>query len=339
MNIIRDSKLDQILHSFLNDEFARTEKEVLPREDHYPGLPSDALYTSLEDFRRIQSSPLIQGRWVDLGAGIGQSIMSYLEVYPDREALGLEISEARVKAGQGLLERLGLEPNLLSKGDLLTDEIPRGGTYFLYFPTGPVLDRILSVLSERQYFRLVAIESHGDLFDRLDLEPCLRQVGEVELTSKRHNTMARIYEKAPPRFEKMELFARSFSEVFLVVSEEERGWLGETHGAEWIGERRFNLVFPPRTIHHDDIEAFLEKSDLDPLARFLVELRRRGEVQIHTGPGVLLGDLRKIYLRPAFCLELSGGQKVKWDDIIEISLKGHRCYDSSSPFSYSLPAV
>jgi len=164
-------------------------------------------------------------------------------------------------------------------------------------------------------------------------------MGEVELSSPRHSPVARIYRKKETLLQRPELFNRSFLHNYVSVSETSgEEWIGETFGAEWIGEEKFNLKTPPRTVSHSSLK-FLKASELCSLTHFLCELRNRGEIVLVTPTGVLTGEIRKIFVRPAFCLELSGGQKVKWVDILELSLKGHRCYDSSSPSSFSLPAV
>lgn len=332
-------QLSQTFETYLGHQHESTESLVEKEEALYPGLSPAALYTSLEDIRRIQEHGLVSGTWVDLGAGVGQTILSYLALHPDRDAYGIEKSKSRIEAGNALFGEFPSLEGQLREGDLLTADLSLGDTYFLYFPTGHVLDRILFELQKKTSFKLVAIESHGDLFSRLALEPGLRLLDEIELSSTRHHPMARIYEKAPPTFKKLELFNRSFTHEFLIVSIEGEEWMGECFGAEWIGEERFNLRTPARTISHGSVKGYLKSSELDSLTRFLTLLRQKGELEILVENGALKGEIRKIFLKPAFCLELSGGQKVKWEDVKVISLKGFRCYDSSSPLSFLLPAV
>jgi len=332
-------QLSQVFDEYLNKSHESTESLVEGEEGLYAGLSSEALFTGLEDIRRIQSHPEVRGTWVDLGAGVGQTVLSYLQLYPEREAFGLEKSEARVIAGHKLFRSLKIPDDHLKEADLLTTDLMIGDTYFLYFPTGMVLDRILHELMKKPAFILAVVESHGDLFSRLNLEPALDLMGEVELSSPRHSPVARIYRKKETLLQRPELFNRSFLHNYVSVSETSgEEWIGETFGAEWIGEEKFNLKTPPRTVSHSSLK-FLKASELCSLTHFLCELRNRGEIVLVTPTGVLTGEIRKIFVRPAFCLELSGGQKVKWVDILELSLKGHRCYDSSSPSSFSLPAV
>lgn len=315
------------------------EREVEDDSDLTPGISPEALYTSLEDLRMIQTHPLVSGTWVDLGAGIGKSILTYLHLHPERKAIGMEKSEARFRSGQEILAEVGISRNSLRHDDLLTAPIPDGDTYFLYFPTGLVLDRILAELEKKAFFRVIAIESHGDLLGRLDLEPGLKAIGEIPLSSPRHHPSARVYEKQILKTKKLELLYRTFTHDLMLIEEEGKSWIGDTFGAEWIGAEKFNLRNPPRTIEHTNVKEFFKTQDLSSLTLFLCELRRLGEVEVQTLVGTLVGEIRKIYLRPSFCLELSGGQTVKWDDIQAISLKGHRCYDSSSPSPFSLPVL
>lgn len=332
-------QLSQVFKEYLSSRHDELEEAVEDGVDLYRGLSPLALYTTLEDIRLIQSHPAVTGTWVDLGAGIGQTVLSYLCLHPNRKAMGYEKSSARVLAGRKIFNGLGVNPDILRHGDLLTEDLSQGDTYFLYFPTGMVLDRVLEELQRKPFFKLVAIESHGDLFPRLAHEPGLRLLAEIELSSLRHHPRARIFEKIPRSSQKLELFKRSFKRDYLIVSEGMEEWIGETEGAEWMEGIRFNLKTPPRTISHDEISQFYQEEDLCSLTIFLTELRRRGEISVLTEEGRLTGEVRKIYLKPSFCLELSGGQKVKWEEIKEITLKGHRCYDSFSPSSFLLPVV
>lgn len=332
-------QLLQIFSDYERVDHGETELSVERSPELYPELSSAALYTPAEDLRRIQCHPEISGTWVDLGAGHGLSVLTYLQLHPDREAFGIEKSAARVRAGRRIFSSLGVKTARLREEDLLKADLEGGETFFIYFPTGHVLDRVLAELQKLESFKLVAIESHGDLFPRLELEPGLTLVAEVELSVPRHHPKARIFRKAPERFQKETLFNRSFLREHVVIGEGEGCWLGETFGAEWIGGQRFNLCWPPRTIDSASIREFRQTQELAPELGLLTELRRRGEILVKTEQETLCGELRKIHLAPDFCLEFSGGQTVKWTDIREILHKGHRCYVSSFPSSFSLPAV
>lgn len=322
--------------SHLQFSHEEIEDEVLAREGAYKGLSPEALYTSLQDLYAIQTHPLVQGNWVDLGAGVGTSLLLYSLLYPEREAKGVEFAPSRVRAGENRAKELGLKNFSLEEGDLLHHPLPLGDTYFLYFPTGPVLDRMLDVLSLRESLRIVAVESHGDLLPRLMKEPWLELEAKLPLTSARHHPEAFIFKKVPALSTKDQLFSVSYQERVLLMQEGETQWLGETKGMEWMEGERFNLMYPPRTIESSQVIALMELRDLRPEELFLVKLRRLGELKITTDSQTIYGLIRKILRGPVFSVELSTGERVEWHKLRSLFWKDHLCYESSSHF-FSLP--
>jgi hypothetical protein len=205
--------------------------------------------------------------------------------------------------------------------DLLSAEIPEADVYFLYFPTGPVLDRVLEELYRAQkFFRLLAIESHGDLLPRLELESFLQLQEEIPLKSPRHYPKARLYERIFKE-QRPGPFNLSFRERYLVVDEGHQRWVGETMGLSWTAEDRFELATPPRTIHWRHVAQVCELADFSPEVQRCLAFRRHGPVVIKTMDREYRGELRKILLTPVFRLELSTGERVEWDNVITISLE------------------
>jgi hypothetical protein len=219
--------------------------------------------------------------------------------------------------------------------DLLNAAIPEGDTYFLYFPQGHVLDRILSELAKKVSFTLVAIESHGDLFPRLEKEHWLRLEKEIPLKDPRHHACARVYRPENGERKLSDLHQISFLERFLLVSEGESKWIGESLGLYASGDD-YMLELPPRTIHSSDVVKIMTMEELDPLTLFLVKLRRLSEVTISSRMKIYSGPLRKILVSPAFSVEFPGGERVEWKDIDWIKNGAYPCYESSSQ-SFSLP--
>jgi hypothetical protein len=305
----------------------------------YPDLDPRALYTSEQDLKNIVSHPLVSGTWVDFGAGDGESLYQYALLHPHQRAIGIELCPQRVAASEKKLA--GVAGAEIVLGDLWSCEVPLGQTYFFYFPTGPVLDRLLSVLSQRQKnFVIVAIESHGDLLSRLDREAWLSRSDEIPLSSARHYPNAVFYKACPTPVDQESLtpWNVSFREYFLEVHQNDSRWIGDTLGMTHHSEMTFNLLHPPRTLLWSEVEAIHSFEDLGPLLQVLTTLRRRGVVDLETEQTFTSGLIRKIILWPVFSLELSSGEKIEWRHIKIIKQGSFTCYDSSSS-SFSFPPV
>lgn len=311
-----------------------TEKNISGRPGSYKNLSAEALYTSYEDLKEIFKHPLIRGKFLDLGCGHGMAPLLYGHLYPDRESSGIEFEFERLVVGESFKLNHDLNNVNLIQADLLKTTIPQADTYFLYFPTGPVLDHILTELyHNKNSFCLVAIESHGDLFPRLDLENWLLVKDEITLKSPRHHPAARIYFNTPARRDQNLLpFTLSFQNHFLLLEDEKESWIGETYGMEWSGADRFELLTPPRTIFWKNVKKMMVHSDLDKRLQLITSLRSQGEVTVTTARAQYTGFIRKIVVSPTFRLEISSGQQVEWGEILTIT-QGHLlCYESSSDF-------
>lgn len=308
------------------------EKGVGDHVGSYQGLDPRALYTSREDFLAIFSHQLITGTFVDLGCGTGEGCLLYHYLHPDRHAIGVDFEASRIIAGLKIKEELKLSQVSLLHQDLLQDPLPKGDTYFLYFPTGMVLDRVLHELYYAgRFFRLVAIESHGDLFPRLAKENWLRAVAEIPLTSARHQPFARVFERTETvRSEELLPHTLSFQEQYLLIQEDHYAWLGESLGLEWSFEDRFELLVPPRSIHWHQVKEILSFDQIPVKYQVALKLRRLGEVTIQTSSSLINGYIRKIGIEPTFHLEISSGAKVEWSDIVTITQGFTLCYASSS---------
>lgn len=303
------------------------ESGVGSQKGSYQGLPKEALSTDVEDLKTIFQSELVTGTFVDLGCGTGESVLSYGDLFPDRKAIGIDFEEARIAAARDFAP-VNVQ---FIRADLLNCEIPEADTYFLYFPTGHVLDRVLTKLYEmKKEFHLVAIESHGDLLKRLELENWLKVVDEIPLTSKRHYPNAKIFKSLlVERSSELLPFTVSFQHKFLFISDE---WIGESFGMEWTEDDRFELETPPRTIHWRDVKKLMISEDFPYNVQKVLTLRREGELIFDLGERSLTGFIRKIILKPTFQLEISNGEKVEWTEIKTIRKGSLLCYDSSQAF-------
>lgn len=305
------------------------ESGVDDRKGSYQGLSKEALSTDIEDLRIIFQSKNISGTFLDLGCGTGESVLLYAETFPDRRSIGIEFEKARLREAK----KFAFKNSTFLHSDLLTCKIPKADTYFLYFPTGPVLDRIFSHLFElKNEFHLVVIESHGDLMKRIDLENWLALVEEIPLKTPRHYPNARIYKRMMfERSEDLLPFTLSYKEKYLLMKDD---WIGDSYGMEWTEGNRFELLHPPRTIQWEDVKKLMILDDFPRYVQKVLGLRREGELNFELSGRTLRGFIRKIILNPSFQLELSNGEKVEWTEIQSIRKGSLLCYDSSQASLY-----
>lgn len=305
------------------------EKDVSDQKGSYQGLLAEALYSDPEDLSRIFQSPLVHGNLIDLGAGVGLSCIIYGMLFPERKALGIEFEPSRLDFARRMAEELQLPNVSFELADLLRISIPKGHTYFLYFPTGMVLDKILQDLYlSQETFILIAIESHGDLLPRLERENWLELVEEIPLKSERHYPKAKVYQRLlSARDDQLILHQHSFKRNYLLVDEGEQ-WIGETYDLEWSKDDQYDLKIPPRTISFNNVRKILSEDEIAPEVMQAIELRRLGEIVIRTKGTTLQGYIRKIIVSPSFRLEISTGEKVEWSQILTISQGSRICYES-----------
>ncbi len=317
------------LWEHFNYQHDEVEQNVEDRLGAYQGLAHEALYTSDDDLLLIFHHPLVEGRFLDLGCGTGRAPILYGLLFPERQSFGIEFESSRIKVGEIFTKSFNLPNITLVTGDLLSCNIPEADSYFLYFPTGAVLDRILHLLYHSQKpFKLIAIESHGDLFARLENENWLQLRAEISLSSKRHHPMARIFERVFVSRDSHPAFALSFQEKFLLIEDGQSKWIGETFFLEWSYDSRFELKTPPRTILWSQVKKVMELSEIETLYQPAIRIRRLGRVKIVTNLTEHTGFIRKIIVYPTFALELSSGEKVEWGHILTISQGTTLCYAS-----------
>lgn len=307
--------------------FEIIEKEVKDLPGSYRGLSQEALLTTSDDFLRIFKG-LPQGEtWVELGSGHGLGPILFGKTFNDKNAIGVEFELARYQASTGALENSTLSNVHFIHADLLTCHIPKGDFYFLYFPTGLVLDRILHHLGKQlETFYLVVIESHGDLLPRLRKEKWLSVHTEIPLSSARHYPHAVIFKKCGRK--EADLHDQSFQEKYLILSDESSEWIGETFGLEWIRENEYQLLIPPRTITEFQVKNVYDFEQIPVEFHSALLLRKLGILTIHCMTGVKQGHIRKIFISPSFKVELSSGEQVEWSEIKQIYWENTLCYDS-----------
>jgi SAM-dependent methyltransferase len=311
--------------------FNQIENSIHEFENSYKGVSYEALYTSKEDLDLIFNDPNISGTFLDLGCGQGQTVLYYALKFPDRKAIGIEFHNSRFDFAVGVQRELELKNAHFNQHDLLFCEIPKADTYFLYFPTGPVLDRLLTALYEGMNpFNIVVIESHGDLIKRIELENWLIPIQEVKLASKRHYPNAVIYKRLfLERDHSLSPFLFSYQKRFLLISETGVTWIGESYGMEWLSGSQFNLKVPPRTICWENVKKLMFFENFDPLTKFALSLRSFDELTFTVNGSHIKASIRKIIIEPTFMIELSSGERLQWNEITSIYRGSDLCYDSS----------
>lgn len=319
-------------------DYQAVEENVSERSGSYRGLKSEALLTSEEDFRRIFASLPDINVWVELGSGHGLGPLLFAYLHPQKKSIGIEFEISRYAASVELQKKHQLTNVTFIHGDLLTCEIPKADTYFLYFPTGMVLDRVLQELGTRdENFRIVAIESHGDLLARLKKETWLKETLDVVLSSQRHCEVARVFEKVS--LKQTDLHDFSFQKKYLVLKDDLTEWIGESFGLEWLRNDEYQLLIPPRSFKLSEVKGIQSLQEIPARFHPALLLRGLGNLKIVTQTHELAGQFRKIYVAPCFKVEISSGEQVEWEKIRQIFWENTLCYDSSLDYFFYPHAV
>jgi hypothetical protein len=276
--------------------FEHIEQNVSDRKGSYSGLSSEALLTSDEDFRAIFQAVNIES-WCELGSGHGLGTLIFSDIFPDKKSFGVEFEKSRLDFSLAQAQQKNSSAQFIH-ADLLSCNIPEVQTYFFYFPTGPVLDRILFELGKRtDDLQLIVIESHGDFLERLKLESWLVPIQEIELVSCRHYQQAVVFKKVSMK--KDSIFDYSFQEKCLLIQDERGQWLADTWELEFLKENLLQLKYPPRTISQAQVIKILNQQDIPEKLKPFVHQRRSD------------GCWRKLYLYPEMLAETPEGSFIK----------------------------
>ncbi|MFY7993528.1 MAG: class I SAM-dependent methyltransferase [Bacteriovoracaceae bacterium] len=274
----------------------------------YPGLGAAALYTSFADYQQLfERLPTSVHHVVDLGAGVGKLAPIWKSIRPEGEVSLIELVSSRIDAAKAMTSILNLTSVHLIQADLLMSSLPKAEAYFIYLPVTKVLEKILfEIQLMNQECFIIAIESHGNLYDRLSVVPGLELLEKIELFSERHNPFGHIYHYKPlkqtPSLMELALQA-SFQDKVLVIEERKKQWLGLSSDLVWSSKTELLLKFPPRTIKSDTLVKVLEKADFsDQIQSYLQMMREES-----TFEGSFI---RKIWMTPQLVLEMQNGKMI-----------------------------
>ncbi len=321
-------------------DFKSIESRVSGRQGSYKDLSPEALLTSEEDFRTIFSHIPEINVWIEPGSGHGLGPILFAGLHPHKSSIGIEFEKSRIESSEAAKLAIGISNVSFQHLDLLNCKIPEGDTYFFYFPTGIVLDRILFNLSEREDFiRIIAIESHGDLLDRLRKESWLSEIKQIPLKSQRHHPCAVVFEKSGEPLETTLHHVSFLKRFFLIQDQNDEEWFGESYGLEWSRGDFFDLQTPPRTIQERQVSKILKFEDIPQRFHPALRFRRLGPLRIETRDAVFEGNLRKIFVSPTFKVEISTGQQLEWSEVKKIFWENTLCFDTSLDYVYFPHAV
>jgi hypothetical protein len=176
------------LSKILNINYLKNESLIETNaEEIYKDLQSEALLTNYFDYYQILED-MKPGTLVDLGAGYckGTLLSEYLGL--SSRCISIEVERVRVQAARSLLD--GHDD--LIHGDLLDGEyiLPRADAYFMYLPTGVILNSIIKkVINQKIEAIFYIIESHGDFIDTISFYPEIFEElpSSLKVSQQRHD--------------------------------------------------------------------------------------------------------------------------------------------------------
>jgi hypothetical protein len=272
-----DAKIDELI----GHHPAKIEKELTADNEndalYLTGLAPLVLNNSYADFFLLLKNISIENEMatiIDIGAGhCRMAVLSKL-FFPKLKVISIEPVAQRIPT---FPENKDIYPITFSE---LPDTVI-GDYYFLYFPTGPILEEILRKIKSYQHqFSIIAIESHGELINRLKIESAWLEVIEyIKLTYPRHNPICYLFEKISESqitLEELNTKIENFSNALI-----DNDWIADTKELELHFDKEgiisFEFKFPPRIVEKklkeiDDIK-FCSQEDFDEETKKLLNLR------------------------------------------------------------------
>ncbi|GAB4009852.1 MAG: hypothetical protein Fur0010_01320 [Bdellovibrio sp.] len=191
-NVLKELKLDLA-------QFESQLQNIYP-DECYVGqdLTPEALYTneqdSVEIIRQLQLKD--SDRVLDVGSGIGHFIIPAANEFPGVHFTGVELVKERIELAKKISKHLALKNTTWIAANLNQIDLPRADVYFFYFSTGKAFSKIMEQLLKESFareFKIVAIESHGDLIQNFIDRPWLSLAKKIPIISKRHNHEAYVF--------------------------------------------------------------------------------------------------------------------------------------------------
>lgn len=288
-------------------------KEIESQNSHlddslYPHLGPAALYTSFADYHQLlEFLPKTVKHIIDLGAGVGRIAPIWKSLVPDGEVTLVELVESRHKASVQMIKNLNLNSVNALQQDLLSFDLPSAGAYFIYLPVSSVLERIIDEISLKgKECYVIAIESHGNLYDRFQSWKGLELLDKKELYSQRHNPFGHIYKYTPADKEKdvfSHALSSSYQDKVITIKEKNGEWIGSSFDLVWSSKDEILLKCPPRSVKKDSLQSVKDLSEFSSHIQSLLKIMKQDKEY----EGSLI---RKIWITPNLRLEMQNGKVI-----------------------------
>ncbi|WP_372655391.1 class I SAM-dependent methyltransferase, partial [Halobacteriovorax sp.] len=184
------AQFNEICSSFFNYNYTSVEEKLTnssadPQLYLNEQLREEALNTSWYDY--YQLIKYSKNQVLDVGSGYSKGTLLALTLgyknFYSVEFVPERIQWAKIKA-----QELDLDTSFFFSGDALNIDFSKYEIFLVYQPTGRFLTRFLNSLTQFENKEIWAIESHGDLIHRLDLDSRLIDKSALlELSAKRHD--------------------------------------------------------------------------------------------------------------------------------------------------------
>ncbi len=269
---ILSKQLEQEVSSIINLKYEDSESRIQDTSEYiYQGIEEEALLTNYFDYFQILDD--FEGKvLVDLGAGYCKGSLLNELLGLDSRCLSVEIEKSRVAMARSHIK----DESVIIQGDLLSESflLPKADAYFLYMPTGIVLNSILSkIINQKIEADFYVIESHGDFIDVINYYPELFMPIESNLnvSQPRHDKKiykykSKLIDSSLQNIEKNNLSIKTLPYWILKYSNEDtfveieskiansndyRSWVANLKDSQLInynGEFALQLFFPSRIL-------------------------------------------------------------------------------------------
>ncbi len=260
LEILNDQDLssEEVDHLLDNIFGLKFEEDSSDLEYSYSGLDNRALLTSYRDYQAMIQAlePAPGTHFFEPGAGYFRAFFLYSILYPEMKYTGIEQVKERVLAAKEAAQSLHMDSTGIKLGDAL--EMEESFDYmFLYLPSVPMTQKLISKAKRKIGTSIIAIESHGDLIPLLEGQRNSLKITEIiNSESQRHRNGIFIYQVSS--FEKD--YADELLEVTdddmkcFVIEENGEQFLIPTRGS-WLSiqENHITTAFPEMEIKFESI--------------------------------------------------------------------------------------
>ena len=343
--------VEEQLDDFFNLQYTEIEKSlrvsstIYPKESYIENdLECNALNNSYLDFYRIAQALEIKSNetFVDLGAGYCKAGLAIPLLNSEIKVTCLEFVKERIESAKNASLKLPHHSTQFIVQNLLEEnlELPTAKYYFIYLPNGKLLASLLKRLKKislSSHFKLIVIESHGELVNRLKIEKSWLDSPIVILQSslQRHDNNIYVFETKKQHQElsqhekeihKIEdvIYSTKHSEIIFKDFDH-----GDTHQYSWsasslgaqlnfldVSFPSIELLYPPKIMPIDYIERV--NKDIKSVDYINIFNRRNNDHDFKISMNQKefnAGKLRKIILKKDIILEFSRIGRIPYSKI------------------------